>query len=1109
MVFLTFFLGLVTGIHPVEWAVDEPRTTTVELILDGRSVEVLEGPPWRSEVDFGSMITPHELEAVARDAQGRELERIRQWINMPRERAEAELLLAADPEGPEPTARLVWGSVDTEEPDEVRIRFDGVELEVEDPREFALPAFDPTIPHLLQAELRLGPVTTRTQAVLGGGVATEVSGELTALPLVLADGADVPEPGEMDGWIEARGSPARVFAVERPGAEVVLVQDLSWSVQRRLQGLRLAMLETLVTTRRRPTGLKSRDRFRLLFPIPEDRDATIRSLHFPMSPNLWTGQRIETYAQGAALSTGAGGGSRSVAEALPQGLMVGIPANGERPIETEGQRLADAVAVAGLAAAQEKRGRVVLLIAGSEAEDESRSEPANVRAFLADLDVPLVVWSPQPRRVDEGWGDVVPITSHRRLDRAIRDFRAHLDRQIVVWVEGRHLPHHLALTSESRGLRRVSAPGRSRAPIPEAVAAAAEPEDPRGEPALPAEVGTPEVAATGDFLDGPGPESAAAVGSERAATEGESESTAVVGPTRAAPDPLVFDETVEVDLVDLDVVVTERDGAPVRDLDVGSFRVLVDGEPATIEQFEAPVRPERPAAGDESPPSGTSEPTPRARPASLVVYVDLVRLSAIQRSRLVEALTDVFDEDPRPVRVSVVVDDGPVELALAFTDDRAAVLDTLREIAARSPRARPDPEGDIVRDMVTVRREIQDAYAPRDEAAILRGLRQAYAHRDTVENRLLWIAEQRRREVTDLAAGLQRLARGLAGVEGRRAVLYVGNRLSLAPVDALFEQAVEVMADDNPTTAQEASYATRVSGKPEDTRQATLRAEAARFQLTSTVDDLIHDARAAGATFYALTPPTTADAELMTRDIADAPGRRISARLEAIKAAACAAARETGGLCQAGGSDMRRLVDATLDDFDTSYSLAFRLPAQGDAAVDGPTTQREIRVEVDRPGLRVRHRTTVAERSAEERVRDRLIAALALGEEHDALGVDIVPDAPEGADGGRVAVSLSVRIPAERLVLLPLPGGESRGARARLFLVSSDELGRATEIHEVPMRFEIPETRVASGAPTLFEHRVRLELPEGNRTVAVGVWDELGRVGSFLRRRISFVAESE
>ncbi len=300
MAFLTLFLGLITGIHPVELTVVDPDVVRLELRLDGRLVGSLNGAPWALTADLGEELVPHELTAVGFDAEGRMVGEARQWINLPRARAEVELVLEGEPEGRVERARLVWSSVDVAKPETAKVYLDGAEIEGIDPRGFSLPRYDVSTPHLLQAEVQLGDTTARDQAVVGGGPGSAVSRQLTALPLYLEEGAKLPKPAEMGGWIEARGRPVRVVAVDRSGADVLMVQDLAWYLQRRLKGLRNEWLEARITSRRRPTGLKSRDVFRLLFPIPQTAgEAAIRSLQFPMSPNLWTGQLIETHAQGA------------------------------------------------------------------------------------------------------------------------------------------------------------------------------------------------------------------------------------------------------------------------------------------------------------------------------------------------------------------------------------------------------------------------------------------------------------------------------------------------------------------------------------------------------------------------------------------------------------------------------------------------------------------------------------------------------------------------------------------------------------------------------------------------------------------------------------------
>ena len=55
--FITLFLGLITGPHPVQLAVDGP-VARVELWLDEEMVAVADGPPWRVSCDFGSCMVP-------------------------------------------------------------------------------------------------------------------------------------------------------------------------------------------------------------------------------------------------------------------------------------------------------------------------------------------------------------------------------------------------------------------------------------------------------------------------------------------------------------------------------------------------------------------------------------------------------------------------------------------------------------------------------------------------------------------------------------------------------------------------------------------------------------------------------------------------------------------------------------------------------------------------------------------------------------------------------------------------------------------------------------------------------------------------------------------
>jgi hypothetical protein len=121
------------------------------------------------------------------------------------------------------------------------------------------------------------------------------------------------------------------------------------------------------------------------------------------------------------------------------------------------QRLADAVAAAGSVAAGSGRRRAVVLVLGEQPSDASRLAPPTVRSYLEHLGVPLHVWAvgTVPDELSEAWGGVHPVPKKRALKRAVQQLSESLERQRIVWLEGGHLPQHVALTGATDDLRLV------------------------------------------------------------------------------------------------------------------------------------------------------------------------------------------------------------------------------------------------------------------------------------------------------------------------------------------------------------------------------------------------------------------------------------------------------------------------------------------------------------------------------------------------------------------------------------------------------------------------------------------------------------------------------
>jgi hypothetical protein len=115
-------------------------------------------------------------------------------------------------------------------------------------------------------------------------------------------------------------------------------------------------------------------------------------------------------------------------------------------------RLADAVAVAGLKAAElGHRRAVVLLLGAAPGDDPSQITRPQARRYLERLRVPFEVWSLGGE--DAGpWGRARDVSTLNKLALAVRALARDLDRQRIVWVDGVHLPQEIALAPRASGL---------------------------------------------------------------------------------------------------------------------------------------------------------------------------------------------------------------------------------------------------------------------------------------------------------------------------------------------------------------------------------------------------------------------------------------------------------------------------------------------------------------------------------------------------------------------------------------------------------------------------------------------------------------------------------
>ncbi|MEM7355742.1 MAG: VWA domain-containing protein, partial [Acidobacteriota bacterium] len=269
-----------------------------------------------------------------------------------------------------------------------------------------------------------------------------------------------------------------------------------------------------------------------------------------------------------------------------------------------------------------------------------------------------------------------------------------------------------------------------------------------------------------------------------------------------------FFDAVDVDVANIDVMVTDRQGQPVTGLTADDFTIFIDDERVELTNFfEARGAIE----GDLSIGASTDEPqaergASRREPLHLVVVVDNRNIRPENRNRLTRRLRDALDElsffdaVPSGRRLMVAELNRGLDVVVPFTSDRPVIAQALHGIEKNgSLNALLDSERRVFLN------RLQSAslrhYNPRESKrfpgvhASTGGL-QAFedpAFDDAISlalklaNDVRHLAERRFQQAKSTTLALGDLCDTLGGMPGRKALLYVSDGLPLRPADSLFE----------------------------------------------------------------------------------------------------------------------------------------------------------------------------------------------------------------------------------------------------------------------------------------------------------------------------------
>jgi len=391
----------------------------------------------------------------------------------------------------------------------------------------------------------------------------------------------------------------------------------------------------------------------------------------------------------------------------------------------------------------------------------------------------------------------------------------------------------------------------------------------------------------------------------------------------ASPDLL---PAQRVEVVRVEVVVTEKHGRPRTGLKREDFAVFEDGKRQEIAQFLAFARPQPPAPT--APPARTTpgppEPTADEEmlPARYVVLViDDVHMEMDSLNRLQKALARFLRDDLRPEdQVALVTTSGASALSQEFTSDRAALQQILSRLSAKGRR----PDWPSIPHITEYQAELIESGDPLALDAAVQELLTAGTYQDPALPQQL---AHRKAQAMLAEAGsdarltlesLESLCRGLSGLTGRKA-LFLASDGFLTGMTARSSRAFDVR---------------RIA-------DAATRAGVAIYSLDTRGLVASPPALSASSTTRAF-PDTLGSIEMMRRQSE-----------EAMRGPMNALAADSGGFLVESANNLQGGLQEFLKDTETYYVLAYE---PTNTARDGSFRRIEVRLP-GLSGLKVRTRS--------------------------------------------------------------------------------------------------------------------------------------------------------
>jgi VWFA-related protein len=468
---------------------------------------------------------------------------------------------------------------------------------------------------------------------------------------------------------------------------------------------------------------------------------------------------------------------------------------------------------------------------------------------------------------------------------------------------------------------------------------------------------------------------------------------------------------------------------------------------------------------------------PEDQRLNLVVYVDQQNITPINRNKLFRYLRQFLNTKlDRDDRVMLVTYNRSLKVVRPFTTDSQLVADATYELEKHTGGRSTQNS-----DRIDVLKEIDEGR----DCQMSFGRAKLYA--ENVFNDLQFTLD-----------GLRLAMDQLAGVPGRKAVLYVSEGLQMRAGEDIFWALDERYREGDNSQAAAGGM---------NCGNAIM--ESFHYDASRRLTDIANTASANRVTIYTVDAAGLRIGGLRSAEFGSIG---LSTNIESIytrnlQDTLMFLADKTGGRSIVNTNNFLDGLSSIGEDFDNFYSLGF----QPSHAGTGRRYPLEVKVKKEVAKARgikeanIRSRDSYRDKPIEQEMGDATLAALTFGFQSNTHDIKLEIEDMIPGEKGDYTVHLKIMVPIDSLQLYPLGESETWEARMRLWVQAIDSQGRTSPVQEQRWTLSpaIPTQDLETVRQQYTTYVIPMIMRRGEQRVAIALRDEISAKTSYVTHPVS------